>query len=45
MKYDTEGRENKGCFLLGKLGLEDEGTDGAKVIGARGKRKGGVDFG
>lgn len=26
VKYGTEGRENKGCCLLGQLGLEEERT-------------------
>lgn len=27
VEYDTEGREHKGYFLLGQLGLEEEGTE------------------
>lgn len=39
-----EGREeNQGCFLFGQLGFQEEGIEfGVKVIGAKGKEKGGV---
>lgn len=28
MECDIEERENKGCFLLGQLDLQEEGTEG-----------------